>query len=478
MKNFNTCNLVKDLYKILDEAFHFYIAQKKVRHEFVTHNIQDENITDVFEENKNKSRNVIDSVNLWLENCLLFQDSVEEYDSKSFKLNEDLFVEMYIYGVASQALSLLSMSKKFDKEILFTGIEVNYKDDTPVKLTKYHPIIYYNTALTGNQNVLNEDTELARANESDFGKKFKETYNVEFIDSLRVMSTLQAELLHNGKYAMTIIDKEQFIKEITRYGVVDAEAFFETFVLTKKKIKSQLKKKDPIIWVMNSNKYRHEIRPFICLENNRIYISYCAMEQAKQLWCSIYMNGGMCYSNSEDELTRAINRRNKELSDKLVELIRDKLRAHYTATFDEIDVKYDRIFGVKDINYGDYDVVFYTKDSNELFLIEAKFFSDSLNNSGIISDYEKMFKKNGYYEHCRSRYDLVIQEKEKMKKYIGAEGEIKVHFLFVSSKPLEIEFQDSDKVVTFPCLSILDKYIEGKLYSENGKHIIRPVHIL
>lgn len=262
-----------------------------MRHEFVTHNIQDENITDVFEENKNKSRNVIDSVNLWLENCLLFQDSVEEYDSKSFELNEDLFVEMYIYGVVSQAVSLLSMSKKFDKETLFIGIEVNFEVDTPIKLTKYHPIIFYNTALTGNQNVLNEDIELARANESDFGKKFKETYNVEFIDSLRIMSTLQLELLYNGKYAMTVINKEQFIEEIDSYGVIDAEAFFETFVLTKEKIKSELKKKEPIIWVMNSNKYRHEIRAFICLENNRIYISYCAMEQAKQLWCSIYMNG-------------------------------------------------------------------------------------------------------------------------------------------------------------------------------------------
>lgn len=479
MKSSNTCVLIKDLYKILDEAYHFYYRQKEARNELVKLNIQDGGITDTFEENRNKSRNVIDSVNLWLENCLIFQENVDKtYDSTSFELNQELFVEMYIYGLASQALSLISMSQKFGEKELYTGIEIHPKEDTPMEMIKYHPVIYYNTALTGNQNVLNNDTELAKADETDFGRGFKETYKVGFIDSLRIMSTLQKELLRNGQYAMTIINREQFIGEINRYGVVDGEAFFEAFVLTKEKILSQLKKNDPIIWIMNSNKYRHEIRPFMCLDNDRIYVSHCAMEQTKHLWCSIYLNGGMCYSNNKDPLTRAIEKRNEELSDRLVALLRGKLRAHYNATIDEIDVSYDRIFGIKEIDYGDFDLVFYTKDTNELFLIEAKFFSDSLNNSGVISDHEKMFKENGYYEHCRRRYDLVMCEKDKIKSYLGVGSEVKAHFLFVSSKPLEIEFQDSDEIVAFPCLSIFDKYIDGKLLPETGDVPVRPVHIL
>ena len=479
MKSSNTCVLIKDLYKILDKAYHFYFRQKEARNELVKLNIQDGDITDTFEENRNKSRNVIDSVNLWLENCLIFQENIDEtYDPTSFELNQELFVEMYIYGLASQALSLISMSQKFGEKELYTGIEIHPNEDTPIEIIKYHPVIYYNTALTGNQNVLNNDTELAKADETDFGQGFKETYKVGFIDSLRIMSTLQKELLRNGQYAMTIINREQFIGEINRYGVVDGEAFFEAFVLTKEKVLSQLKKNDPIIWIMNSNKYRHEIRPFMCLDNDRIYISHCAMEQTKHLWRSIYLNGGMCYSNDKDPLTRAIEKRNEELSDRLVAILRSKLRAHYNATIDEIDVRYDRIFGIKDIDYGDFDLVFYTKDTNELFLIEAKFFSDSLNNSGVISDYEKMFKENGYYEHCRRRYDLVMCEKDKMKSFLEVGSEVKAHFLFVSSKPLEIEFQDSDEIVTFPCLSIFDKYIDGKLLPETGDAPMRPVHIL
>lgn len=259
---------------------------------------------------------------------------------------------------------------------------------------------------------------------------------------------------------------------------MDAEKFFDAFVLTKDIVKTQIKKKDPIIWVMKSNKYRHELRPFICLDNSRVFISYCALEQAKHLWCSIFLNGGMCYSNSKDNLTTAIERKNEELSDRLVDILREKLRAHYEPSVDEKDVKYDRIFGEKEIDYGDFDVMFYAPASKELFLIEAKFFSDSLSNSGIISDYEKMFKEKGYYEHCRSRYDLCLKEKEKLKEFIGvtASEEINAHFLFVSSKPLEFEFQDEDGVVAFPCLSIFDKYIEGELLPEKGDIPIRPVH--
>lgn len=474
--------LLKDLYKILDETFHFYLRQKKARKKLAELNIEDSSIMDVFEENRNKSCNVIDAVNLWIENAVLLENNLGDCKDKSFDVNYGLFVEMYIYGLVSQALSLISLSNKFDSRELFTGIVVNPQSDIPLTVLKYHPVIYFNTVMTGNQNVLVEDNELSKASDSIFGQGFYDAYGVDFIYSLRIMSTFQADILHDGKYAMTVINKDEFISEIERYGQgrIDSQKFFDTFVLTKEKISSQKKKNEPIVWVMKTNKYRHELRPFICLDNNRVYISYCAIEQAKHLWCSIFLNGGMCYSNAKDNLTAAIERKNEELSDRLVEILRAKLRAHYTPSVDEKDVKYDRIFGRKEIDYGDYDVVFYAPKTKELYLIEAKFFSDSLNSSGVISDYEKLFKEKGYYDHCRARYDLVLNEKEKMKAFlnISSSEKITIHFLFVSSKPLEIEFQDEDGIVAFPCLSIFDKYIEGKLLPEAGDIPVRPTHII
>ena len=65
-----------------------------------------------------------------------------------------------------------------------------------------------------------------------------------------------------------------------------------------------------------------------------------------------------------------------------------------------------------------------------------------------------------------------------MKSFVGVEGTVNVHFLFVSSKPLEIEFQDKDKIVTFPCLSNFDNYLESKLLPEVGNTPVRPVHTI
>lgn len=477
----NPKNVVKDLYKILDEVWRFYFRQKEERHELGKLRTNSD-IEDTFATNRNMARNVIDAINLWLENCVLYQDTLcVSYDSKSFDMNNELFVELCIYGSASRALSLISMSRKFGEKELFYGVSVNIHNDEPLEILKYHPITYFDHLLTGNQNAIPmTKQDLENAAESDFGKAFESEYGIDFLYALRTFSTLESELLQGGKYAFTVVPKDYLVSWINDYtdGLVDGSRFIDCFALTKDKVKQHIRKQDPIIWVMGSNKYRHEIRPMICFDDDYIAVSYTALEQAKHLWVSIFSNGGMAYSSSKDKLTNAIEKRNEELSDKLVEILREKLRNHYSPGFDEIDVQYYRIFGEREYNYGDFDLVFYAPDVKELFLIEAKFFSDSLNNSGVISDHEKMFKEKGYYEHCRKRYDLVLSEPQKVKDFIGVTEDIKVHCLFVSSKPLEIEFQDEDGIVTFPCLSIFDDYLEGKLLPEVGDIPVRPVHII
>ena len=169
-----------------------------------------------------------------------------------------------------------------------------------------------------------------------------------------------------------------------------------------------------------------------------------------------------------------MNERNQELSDILVTKIQEVLNKHYTPKFDDKDVKYQRIFGEREVDYGDFDVVYYTEETKELFLIEAKYFSDSLNSSGMVTDYKKLFEKGGYYDHCRRRYDLVLSEPENVKRFIGVQDEISVHLIFLSSKPIELEIQDADGVVTFLSLGIFEKYIEGKLITEDDS-IVRPV---
>lgn len=189
----------------------------------------------------------------------------------------------------------------------------------------------------------------------------------------------------------------------------------------------------------------------------------------------------MCYTHPAkmDPIKESLDRKNTELSNVLLQRIRETLLASYNnPTVNLVDVRYDRIFGEKEIDYGDYDVIFFSSEAKELFLIEAKYFSDSLNASGIVTDYEKMYQANGYYDHCRHRYDLVIKEKEKLKEFLGIEDSVKLHMLFVSSKPLEMDLKDEDEMVTILPLDLLDMYLHGKLLDGETGNIVETKWVI
>ena len=113
--------------------------------------------------------------------------------------------------------------------------------------------------------------------------------------------------------------KEHFIKLCSSYTnpSVDGEACYNSFVLTKEKLETHLRKNEEIIWIIGANKYRHEIRPFIGLDDGNVLINYGALEQAKQLWVSYFSNGGMCYTNPNktDKLRQAMEKRNEDCSE-------------------------------------------------------------------------------------------------------------------------------------------------------------------
>jgi len=127
--------------------------------------------------------------------------------------------------------------------------------------------------------------------------------------------------LRGDEKALTVIKKDFFISLVEGYTKpqIDGNKFYDSFVLSKDKIKKQLRKKENIVWKIGTNKERLELRPFIGLEDGNVLISYGATEQAKHLWVSYFGNGGMCYSNISDNLSNAMNERNQELSNILVD---------------------------------------------------------------------------------------------------------------------------------------------------------------
>ena len=478
IQNANSYDMFMKLYYIFDEVHAFYLGEKEARVKLLELNLNNSSVLSTFEENRNIVRNIIDACNIWIENCILYQhdiDTMSQARDRGFSMDIDLMIDMYLYGFASRGLSLLSLSQNVEQQ-LFYGIKVTPKENSPAELLKEHPIIFFNTALVGNQSVLSKVSLTADANDTAFGKGFVKEYGVEFLLFLAAMRGFQKDILHGDEKALTVINKDYFISLVESYTKprINGNRFYDSFVLSQAKIKNQLRKNENIVWRVGANKERLELRPFIGLEDGNVLISYGVLEQAIQLWVSYFANGGMCYSNVTDNLSKAMNERNQELSDILVTKIQEVLNKHYTPKFDDKDVKYQRIFGEREVDYGDFDVVYYTEETKELFLIEAKYFSDSLNSSGMVTDYKKLFEKGGYYDHCRRRYDLVLSEPENVKRFIGVQDEISVHLIFLSSKPIELEIQDADGVVTFLSLGIFEKYIEGKLITEDDS-IVRPV---
>lgn len=486
LKTENTYGILLKLYFIFDEVHSIYLKEKEARTKLVKMNIDDESVVCVFENNKNIERNIIDACNIWIENCVLYQHDLDIKNlnvKKEFVMDYSLIIDLYLYGFASRAISLLMLSKNIGEKNTFYGLEIFHGKDIPAEVLKYHPYIYFNTAIVGNQSILETIPLTADIDNTEFGKGFFAEHNVRFLLFLAVIKNFHKYQLREDEKSLTVISKEEFITSVESYTtpkIDDGEAFYESFVLTKDKIKQHLRKNEEIIWLIGTNKYRHELRPFIGMDDGNVLIAYGALEQAKQLWVSYLSNGGMCYTNPNkaDFLTKGIEKHNNELSDILVERAREILNKYYTPKVDYKDVQYNRIFGERDINYGDFDIVYYDANEKELFLIESKYFSDSLNSSGMVTDYTKMFKKEGYYDHCRRRYDLVLSEPEKMKEFIGAEGKISVHMLFLSSKPIEMEFQDKDGIVTFLSLGVFEKYITGKLINRETDDIMRPTKSL
>lgn len=486
MKTESSYGMLLKLYFIFGEVHSMYLEEKEARLKLVEHNIYLGSIDNSFITNRNIERHIIDACNIWIENCVLFEHDVELKSlniKKEFVMDYELLIDLYVYGFVSQAISLLMLSKKIGEKNTFYGLNITLKTEMPAEVLKYHPVIYFNTMIVGNQHDLVNIPLTAKANDTEFGQGFYDETKVEFLLFLAVLHSFQKDKLKGDDKSITIITKEQFIELVNVYTTppVSGQSFYNRFVLNKDKIKYHLRKGEDIIWIIGANKYRHELCPFIEMSDGNILINYGAIEQAKQLWISYFSNGGMCYTNpnDNDSLQQSMEKRNKELSENiLVDRLREILNEHYHATVDLKDVDYRCIFGEKDKNYGDYDIVFFCDQTKELFLIESKYFSDSLNSSGLVNDYNKMFGDNGYYKHCRERYNLVIDEPEKVKAFIQTTDEVYVHMLFISSKPIEMEFQDDDEVVTFLSLNLFEKYLDGNLISDDGSSVVRKVRKL
>lgn len=481
----NTDIMLRKLFLLYEDTYAFYCKDRKIRTEISDANFDISELT--LQSNRNITLTLLDGLSIMIENCVAFQHEGQDEQRNKLDLespdalfDDQLLLKTYLYALMSQYYTLLNLSRNSKRNYTYcSGITVNPNEIVPIEGIVYHPLIYTSIMLAGNQNALKPKDErafYANLNRAPIGQGFHNMYGIGFLEVIAALNTLEQGCQDGHAIVVPIEQLKKYITDCTRG--INPDCLIRHFSISQEKLQQYISEKEPYIFRVGCNQYRLDIRPIVLLENGMVYVSKASVSKAKHLWSNYATNGGRPYTGVEvghgDSVIDGFSKREKELGDYLVNILYEKLEHYYPdAKFKEKDVDYDRIFGMRENNYGDYDIVYYTGE--ELFLIEAKYFSDSPTPNLAVGDYNKIFKDGRYYEHCRARYDLVEAEPERIRAYINAEGTVKVHYLFVSSKPLEIEFQDEDKIVTFLSIANFDRYIVGKLEYEDGS-ILRPTH--
>lgn len=484
IKTTNTDLMLRKLFVLFDATYGFYRKDRQARENLAKNSFGVASIT--YEENRNITITILNGLNVMIENCILFQhDLTECINSQSFDelVDVEILADIYLYALASNYYTLLNLSKKTKNYKYCSGLVISPSENIPIEGIIRHPLAYSSTLIAGNLDVLrpaNEKEYLKYANSTEIGIGFKKEYSIEFLEAMSCFNAVKEVICNKNRAPVSAINEKQFRKYlIDCYPDIQIDKFLEYFSIEKEKLSHYVSEVEPYIYKMGCNKNRLEIRPIIKLDNGMIYVSYAALDKAIQLWFSYIINGGRPYTGidpgSGDGLIDGCSKREEELGDILVNVLYEMLEKHCpSAVFKDKDVTYDRIYGKREKDYGDFDIIYFV--GNELFLIESKYFTDSYTGNTAIGDYNKLFvNKKNYYDHCRRRYDLVNNEPDAMKKFVGATESIYVHYLFISSKPLEVEFQDNDKMVTFLSAANFERYLEGKLEAEDGS-VLRPTH--
>lgn len=148
--NANTYDSILKLLWIFDEVHSRYIKEKEARVKISEKRIFNDELTSAFGENRTIMRYVIDACNIWIENCVLLQHDVDMNTiniKKMFVLDEELFIDLFLYGIASHTMSLLMLSRNKDMKCPYYGISIDTNNSIPIEPLKYHPYIYFDTVI-------------------------------------------------------------------------------------------------------------------------------------------------------------------------------------------------------------------------------------------------------------------------------------------------------------------------------------------
>lgn len=459
LKQCGSEEFIKNILKFLDIISPFYTKEKEMREKYG--NSVCKCFENILQNNRKICQGLISSISLWIENALCL-DLIKQENYKDLICNKDLLYILSLYEEISSTFSILKSCKSYKLTPKFEALEILMDITTPVHIRLHFPKVFTSGSTSGNLRE-DEDYELLKyANASLFGKGFKEEFDFEFFSYLQLLETFLSKNTEEFYYR----DFSKCITELFGNGNQPVNNFF---VLDSSKVKNDLEKGDSLIWKMECTKNRPTLFPFIKIAG-KCYVSKQLIYIARERWCNYFLNGGVPYVNIKDKLCRSIQEYNNEFGNKLQRKIIKILRDWNKSSLIKNEIECGEIFGPVGKNKGDVDVLCYIKETNEIYFIESKYFSNSFYSSSMLNDYDKIFKGDkSYHNKFLWKCNLALNYPDKLIKFLNHKGELKIFFLLVTSKSIQIELQDENKIVTFLPIEKLRDFLDGE-FSDNEKN--------
>lgn len=456
----------------LNIIYSLYKEQRKKREFVKSKGIRNIELANNMLQYMSISRNLINSINLWIENTVIINNNYTNNRVNKTREEKIIFlIDLYIYGIASSTLTLTNLNKKTNEVQLLDSIIISSEREDFIKPNRT-TTIFFNPLLTGNQAVLHNES-IDNVEKTDYGKTFRENFGVIFSDFLALLMKISNVKFMDSEYPVNFIEMKYYVKLINTATKekINFNSFFEEFTLTRDKLLSQLVDEDDIIWKFGVNRFRFELCPFIALPSSHVLICNSAADHAIHVWTSNMKNGGILYTNYNDRFYSFLLKYNLKLSDTLLKKIASTFRIFDKSCTIECNIPYYRIWKRSNTDYGDFDIIAYSKQHNSIYFVESKFVSDSLTASAFLRDFNEMFKSNGYYYKFKRRVDLVMGNPNEIKKYFSISSSVIIHFLYITSKPININIADKENRIYFLCMENLHLYLDKIMIDNNGNKI-------
>lgn len=364
---------------------------------------------------------------------------------------------LYYYSIFTFYNSRNEFSKNYENGI--STFQVFPNDIDSISTVVYN----MNNSTNKNNSYANYDSGIHKKENKGFNNAFLIEKGISFQNYCNLMSTLINSSTEKNLVKSKIL-KEQFDSILLdTYKDIDLKLFHKECVLTKYNIDVNERE-----LYKNSGKYRLDTVPIVDIGRDYYIIIKGFIINSENYWNNVHSIGLVPYICKEkDNILVEV--------DKIIENISKLFEIDVLRTFESIiqnrtvftNRKTKDIFGRKNIDDNEWDIIIVDCDKHIIFDVEAKFISTSLTESRLSNDLKKFVKsKKGYIEKFEKRIRIENENLGDFTTFCKADTSYTIEHIMVTSKIMELNIESPDRNFKIIHFDGLKNYLIKSYYSK------------